>query len=418
MFADSGAPLPPGVRSSRPRRSRAAIVRAIERNRAEVDAAPFELRAGARLAGVAPGLAADVNKRVGTSIARSVEQGRGDRASVPAGMAVQTRPRGVTLLVASPGAGADVHRARGRCDLAAVLHQRATRQGRGRAHDRRGDQQPRGLRRDVAIVLATRALPRARARLRALGGVPSWYFLGGLRGSGARAGLGRRRAGGRRGAADRRAGLRLDGRQPAGRRRRARAGGTAARSRSRASRACCSPIIATVISAPGARGHPDVLLLALALGGGPADVAPGGGQRAARARDGRAVGGLAGQRHPRFRDARRRRARARSRRRRSTACRAIRCSTAAACSAHSWSWSPPPPCRRSGVLRLGLAMVAGQTHGSAGRRPDRAGSPGEAVTAATVIGVVLTMVAVAVSGRGQRDAPAREALPQVPEAAR
>ena len=54
-----------------------------------------------------------------------------------------------------------------------------------------------------------------------------------------------------------------------------------------------------------------------------------------------------------------------------------------------------------GVVRLGLAMVAGQTTGALVVdliAPVR----GEPVTAATVIGVVLTMVAVAVSGRGQR----------------
>ena len=79
MFAESGAPLPPGVRLVPPETVAAAIVRAIERNRAEVDAAPFELRAGARLAAVAPGIAAAVSKRVGSSIARSVEQGRADR---------------------------------------------------------------------------------------------------------------------------------------------------------------------------------------------------------------------------------------------------------------------------------------------------------------------------------------------------
>ena len=76
MFAESGAPLPPGVRLIRPEAVAAAIVRAIEHNRAEVDAAPFELRVAARLAGVAPGVAAAVTKRVGSSIARSVEQGR------------------------------------------------------------------------------------------------------------------------------------------------------------------------------------------------------------------------------------------------------------------------------------------------------------------------------------------------------
>ena len=78
MFADSGAPLPPGVRTVTPEAVAAAIVRAIERNRAEVDAAPLSLRAGARAAGVAPVIAANVTKRFGASIARAVEEGRED----------------------------------------------------------------------------------------------------------------------------------------------------------------------------------------------------------------------------------------------------------------------------------------------------------------------------------------------------
>ena len=53
-----------------------------------------------------------------------------------------------------------------------------------------------------------------------------------------------------------------------------------------------------------------------------------------------------------------------------------------------------------GVLRLGLATVAGQTAGAL--IVDLvAPAPGESVTAATVLGVVLTMAAVAVSGRGR-----------------
>lgn len=74
MFADSGAPLPPGVRTVKPGVVAAAIVRAIERNRAEIDAAPLPLRAGARIAGLAPVLAANVTKRAGASIARAVER--------------------------------------------------------------------------------------------------------------------------------------------------------------------------------------------------------------------------------------------------------------------------------------------------------------------------------------------------------
>jgi transporter family-2 protein len=54
-----------------------------------------------------------------------------------------------------------------------------------------------------------------------------------------------------------------------------------------------------------------------------------------------------------------------------------------------------------GVLRLGLATVAGQTTGAL-VIDLIAPAPGEAVTAGTVLGVVLTMAAVAISGRGQR----------------
>jgi uncharacterized protein len=80
MFADSGASLPPGVRTITPDAVAAAIVLAIERNRAEVDAAPLPLRAGARVAGMAPVLAASVNKRFGASIARAVEAGQAGKS--------------------------------------------------------------------------------------------------------------------------------------------------------------------------------------------------------------------------------------------------------------------------------------------------------------------------------------------------
>jgi transporter family-2 protein len=54
-----------------------------------------------------------------------------------------------------------------------------------------------------------------------------------------------------------------------------------------------------------------------------------------------------------------------------------------------------------GVLRLGLATVAGQTAGAL-VIDLIAPAPGEVVTAGTVIGVALTLVAVLVSGRGRR----------------
>ena len=80
MFAESGATLPPGVRTVTPHAVAAAIVLAIERNRAEVDVAPLPLRAGARVAGLTPVLAASMNKRFGSSIARAVEAGQSGKS--------------------------------------------------------------------------------------------------------------------------------------------------------------------------------------------------------------------------------------------------------------------------------------------------------------------------------------------------
>jgi transporter family-2 protein len=56
-----------------------------------------------------------------------------------------------------------------------------------------------------------------------------------------------------------------------------------------------------------------------------------------------------------------------------------------------------------GVLRLGLATVAGHTAGAL-VIDLIAPAPGEAVTVATVVGVVLTIAAVGISGRGPRGA--------------
>jgi short-subunit dehydrogenase len=79
MFHESGATLPPGVRTVKPDAVAAAVVRAIERNRAEVDAAPLPLRAGARVAGAAPVIAGAVTKRFGSAIARDVARAHRER---------------------------------------------------------------------------------------------------------------------------------------------------------------------------------------------------------------------------------------------------------------------------------------------------------------------------------------------------
>jgi short-subunit dehydrogenase len=65
MFADAGISLPPGVGTKSPADVAAAVLRAIERNRAEIDVAPVGLRIGATLAGVAPQIAATVSRKAG-----------------------------------------------------------------------------------------------------------------------------------------------------------------------------------------------------------------------------------------------------------------------------------------------------------------------------------------------------------------
>jgi len=65
MWADAGLKLPPGVGTRTPEQVAEAVLRAIERNRPEVDVAPAALRLGARLGSVAPGLAATVQRLSG-----------------------------------------------------------------------------------------------------------------------------------------------------------------------------------------------------------------------------------------------------------------------------------------------------------------------------------------------------------------
>ena len=66
MFAKAGVKLPPGVGTRSPQDVAAAVIKAIEHNRAEVDVAPLSLRAGAAFASVAPGLAAAASRRLGS----------------------------------------------------------------------------------------------------------------------------------------------------------------------------------------------------------------------------------------------------------------------------------------------------------------------------------------------------------------
>jgi short-subunit dehydrogenase len=66
LFADSGVKLPPWVGTRTPEQVAAAVVRGIERERAELDVAPLGLRVGTRIAGLAPGTVARVQRRLGS----------------------------------------------------------------------------------------------------------------------------------------------------------------------------------------------------------------------------------------------------------------------------------------------------------------------------------------------------------------
>ena len=80
MFANSGVRLPPGVGTRSPEDVARAVVEAIERNRAEVDVAPLSLRAGAAVAGLAPELAMNVARRLGSdAISREFAQAQRDK---------------------------------------------------------------------------------------------------------------------------------------------------------------------------------------------------------------------------------------------------------------------------------------------------------------------------------------------------
>jgi short-subunit dehydrogenase len=65
MWADAGVDLPPGVGMKSPEQVGRAVIKGIERDKAEIDVAPLFLRFGGWLAGPAPGVVAAISKRGG-----------------------------------------------------------------------------------------------------------------------------------------------------------------------------------------------------------------------------------------------------------------------------------------------------------------------------------------------------------------
>jgi uncharacterized protein len=66
MFADAGVKLPPGVGTRSPEDVARSCITAIERNRGEIDVAPLALRAGTVFAGIAPEIAGNLSRRMGS----------------------------------------------------------------------------------------------------------------------------------------------------------------------------------------------------------------------------------------------------------------------------------------------------------------------------------------------------------------
>jgi len=80
MFHDSGAKLPGYVTLRTPEDVAAAVLKAIERNRSEIDVAPLALRLGTALAGIAPELSGRVQRRLGgVDIAEALTEGQRDK---------------------------------------------------------------------------------------------------------------------------------------------------------------------------------------------------------------------------------------------------------------------------------------------------------------------------------------------------
>lgn len=82
MFAEAKVELPRGVGTRSPEDVARAVVRAIERDRAEVEVAPLGLRLGAGFASLAPELAATASKWMGGArVAAELAEGQQDKRS-------------------------------------------------------------------------------------------------------------------------------------------------------------------------------------------------------------------------------------------------------------------------------------------------------------------------------------------------
>jgi short-subunit dehydrogenase len=80
MFHDSGAKLPRGVGTRTPEDVAKAVVEGIERNRAEIDVAPFSLSSGAKVFGISPPVMSRITRLLGADgVSEQLEAGQRDK---------------------------------------------------------------------------------------------------------------------------------------------------------------------------------------------------------------------------------------------------------------------------------------------------------------------------------------------------
>jgi hypothetical protein len=80
MFEDANVKLPRGTGTKSPEDVAKATLRAIERNKGELDVAPIALKLGATMCGIAPELSATVTRKAGgDAIAAQFEAGQLDK---------------------------------------------------------------------------------------------------------------------------------------------------------------------------------------------------------------------------------------------------------------------------------------------------------------------------------------------------
>ena len=80
MFHESGAKLPRGVGTRTPEDVAKAVVEGIDRNRAEIDVAPFSLSSGAKVFGISPPVMSRITRMLGgDGVSEQLEVGQRDK---------------------------------------------------------------------------------------------------------------------------------------------------------------------------------------------------------------------------------------------------------------------------------------------------------------------------------------------------